>query len=184
MRALPGMRVLSPCDPAEVRSAINLIVSDPCPTYLRLGKNGEPNLSAQDYQLLPNVNILKVGRELLLLVTGSIAGEVLNLTSTSTEQLIRNAQVVSIPLIKPLSLNELNFEDFSVVVSIEEHSLTGGLNTAIYEHFRDQGEFKEIFGVGLSDALRRDSGQADHLRQRAGLDKAGIESQLLRLIKN
>lgn len=182
MRALPGMRVLSPCDPSEVRAAINLIVSDPGPTYLRLGKNGEPNLSLQDYKVLPNVNVLKTGRDLLILVTGSIAGDVLEVTRRSTNRVIQNAHVVSVPHIKPLTLDDLDFEKFSVVVSVEEHSLTGGLNTAIYEHFRSKGQFRQVFGVGLEDIIRRDSGQANYLRQCSGLDQSGIQSKLLQIL--
>ena len=184
MRALPGMRVLSPCDPNEVRAAINTILTDPCPTYLRLGKNGEPNITSNDFKALPDVNILKPGHGLLLLVTGSVAAQVLELAKTSEIDVIRNSQVASIPKIKPLNLSALNLQQFSAVVSIEEHSLTGGLNSAIYEYFREEGQFQRVFGIGLRDEIRRDSGQADHLRMLAGLSALGIEKQIIEFLRN
>ncbi len=184
MRALPGMRVLSPCDPNEVRAAINTILADPCPTYLRLGKNGEPNITSNDFQTLPDVNILKPGNALLLLVTGSVAAQVLDLTKTSEIDVIRNSQVASIPKIKPLNLAGINLQQFSTAISIEEHSMTGGLNSAIYEYFREVGQFQRVFGIGLRDEIRRDSGQADHLRNLAGLSPLGIETKIIELLRN
>ena len=47
MRSLPGLRILSPSDPLEVTECIDLIISDPKPTYLRIGKNGESILTSE-----------------------------------------------------------------------------------------------------------------------------------------
>jgi transketolase len=182
MRALPGIRVLSPCDPQEVDAAIELILQEPSPTYLRLGKNGEPKLGPERGRVLKSTYTLREGERVLILATGSIAGEALKVVEGAAHSLLAGAKVVSVPVIKPMNLSGLGLDKFEFVVSIEEHSLAGGFNTAIFEHLREKGLMKKVLGIGLSDNLRHDSGSAEHLRSLAGIDSFGIQKQILEFI--
>jgi len=184
MRALPGMRVLSPCDPQEVEAAVELIVQEPSPTYLRLGKNAEPKIGPDRGHVLKPTYTLLDGEKLLVLATGSIVGEVLKAVEESKTQLLAGAKVVSVPVIKPMDLSGLELENYEYVVSVEEHSLAGGFNTAIFEYLRGKGQTKKILGIGLADELRHDSGSAEHLRSLAGIDSIGIQNKVLKFLED
>jgi transketolase len=184
MRSLPGMRVISPCDPNEVRAAVKLIVDEPAPTYLRLGKNGESILPNTEDSRLSGARILREGYGVLILTTGAIADDVLRMVENSTIPIVRSAQVVSIPIIKPMDLSSLAFDEFEHILSVEEHSLVGGLNSAIYENLRDQNASQKIHAIGLSDAVRHYTGSAEHLKLKSDLDSQGIETQILDFISS
>jgi transketolase len=182
MRALPGMRVLSPCDPQEVEAAVALIIKEPAPTYLRLGKNGEPKLGSDRGQLLKSTYTLREGKRVLVLATGSVAGEVLRAVEETNNQLLAGAKVASVPVIKPMDLSALELDNFEYVVSVEEHSLAGGFNTAIFEYLRGKGLTKKILGIGLADELRHGTGSAEHLRSLAGIDSFGIQNKIIKFL--
>ena len=184
MRSLPGMRVLSPSDPQEVDAALDLIVQEPGPTYLRLGKNGEPKIGPDRGNKLKSTYTLREGSTLLVLTTGSIAVEALKAIEETRNPLLAGAKVVSVPVIKPMDLSQLNLEGFEFVVSIEEHSLAGGFNSAIFEHLRSRGIAKQVLEIGLEDKLNRGTGSAEHLRKLAGIDSQGIETKILRLLND
>lgn len=184
MRSLPGMRVISPCDPNEVRAAVRYIISDPGPTYLRLGKNGESILPKTEATPLGGTCTLREGSGLLILATGAIADDVLKMVNQSTNPAIASAQVVSIPIVKPMDLSLVNYEEFEHIVSVEEHSLVGGLNSAIYEYLRDRNESRRILAIGLADAIRHHTGSAEHLRLKSRLDHEGMENQILEFISS
>ena len=184
MRALPGMRVLSPSDPQEVIAAIRLIVDNPLPTYLRLGKNGEPRIGPDREGKLKSTYTLRDGTRVLVLATGSIAGEALKSVEETNNQLLGGAKVVSVPIIKPMDLSALDLDSFDFIISVEEHSLTGGFNTAIFEHLRAQGIAKRVLAIGLADELRHDTGSAEHLRALAGIDSLGIQDKIIEFITN
>lgn len=182
MRSLPGIRVISPCDPNEVRAAVKCIVREPGPTYLRLGKNGEPTLPETQDDALNGTSILRTGSKILILTTGAIAADVLKMVDQSSNDDISLAQVASVPIIKPMDLSEIDLRKFDYLVSVEEHSLVGGLNSAIYEYLRDRNESRRILAIGLTDAVRHDSGSSEHLKHKSQLDFQGIESQILNFI--
>jgi transketolase len=182
MRSLPGMRVISPCDPNEVKAAVRFILNDPAPTYLRLGKNGEPSLQITERTTLGGTCTLREGSGLLILTTGAISNDVLRMVSRSTKPAIMSAQVVSIPIVKPMDLSLINYDEFDHIVSVEEHSIVGGLNSAIYEYLRDRNESRRILAIGLEDAIRHYAGSAEHLKLKSHLDREGMETQILKFI--
>jgi len=83
-----------------------------------------------------------------------------------------------------MDLSGLELESFEYVVSVEEHSLVGGFNTAIFEYLRGKGQTKKILGIGLADELRHDSGSAEHLRSLAGIDSNGIQNKILNFLED
>lgn len=184
MRALPGMRILSPCDSSEVAAALNLIVEDPMPTYLRLGKSDELVINHSAKQTLKSSYVLKSGRGVCILTTGAIAGDVLTVVQKSNDRVLSAAHVVSVPILKPMDLTGLDFQNFDFLITVEEHSLVGGLNSAVYEYFRDSGFSMRISALGIRDEIRHDSGSSLHLRDLAGLSLRGIEDQITRILKD
>jgi deoxyxylulose-5-phosphate synthase len=83
-----------------------------------------------------------------------------------------------------MDLSALAYEEFEHIVSVEEHSLSGGLNSAIYEYLRDRRESQRILAIGLTDAVRHHTGSAEHLRLMSSLDSKGMETQIFNFISS
>ncbi len=151
MRSLPNMTVISPADPLETRKATKALLEIDGPVYLRLGKNGEPNLlnSNSEFKIGKGVKI-KDGSDISIISTGPI----LNLSINLAEQLMKKgikADVINIHTIKPIDKDIIYESAFKTnkIITIEEHNVIGGLGSAVAEVI---GEFNfnsrlKIFGI-------------------------------------
>ena len=132
---LPGFRILAPCDSIELKSQLKESFSHEGPTYIRIGKKGEPNI----HKGIPEFKIgcsifLEKGKDLSLISVGNVLG----LANECWEGLRKenlNSNLISMHTIKPLDeeLLEKLFTNNQLIVLIEEHSLIGGAGTAILE---------------------------------------------------
>lgn len=153
MRALPGMRVVAPADPAEVDAFVHEIARNPGPSYLRLGRGGEPTLHAEPFARAPLAPIqMRDGDDVALIATGAILAEVLG-AAELLAQIGISARVFSAPLLKPLDEGVLlsQIEGVDLVVTIEEHSLIGGLRDAIAPLLAARRERPPLLGCGVPD---------------------------------
>jgi transketolase len=135
MRALPRMTVVAPGDPVETRLATQALAAQPGPGYLRLGKGGEPAVHAAPPPFeLGRALVLRAGADVTFVATGAILGEALKAAELLEAQGIR-AGVVSMPTLKPLDAQAvLDVAGRSRwIVTVEEHSLLGGLGSAVAE---------------------------------------------------
>jgi len=176
MRALPGMRVLSPSNSKDVSDSLRLVVSKPGPSYIRLAKGGSSTSALVEPEELEPVRLLRQGQRILLLTTGEISQEVAEWASGSSGVFSKIA-VASVQMIKPMNLGKL-VNDFEAIVTLEEHSLTGGLNSAVLEFLRDRETFIPVLGLGIADAVSHEVGSQSHLRSLAGLDSQSVEKRI------
>ncbi|MEI6242826.1 MAG: transketolase C-terminal domain-containing protein, partial [Chlamydiota bacterium] len=131
LKSIPNMTVLCPADSFELKRLLHQSLSWNSPIYLRIGKKGEPMC----YKEIPNLTIGKghvfqKGKDICLITTGntlSIAMEV----AKKLEACALFPQIVSMHTVKPLDTALLGTlaKEFSLLVSIEEHSLIGGLGS-------------------------------------------------------
>jgi len=130
-RSLPHMRILTPGDPSEVRDAIALQLKDPKPTYIRLGKKGEPALNFLTKFNKNKIRYLQKGNKTLLLSCGNITLECTRAIKELNDCgiYLSHAHVNSI---KPFNSAFLK-EDYKNIISVEEHSIYGGLASTIAE---------------------------------------------------
>ena len=172
LRVLPGMRVVCPGDAVEVRLALRAALDLDTPVYIRLGKKGEPVV----HQHPPAFAIGKAvqvrpGNDICLLSTGNV----LPLAVAASERLAEtgvSASVVSFHTVKPLDeacLREA-FAGYEVVVTVEEHSVLGGLGGAVAEWLADQPTQKaRLLRIGTADEFLHQAGDQAHARQYFGL---------------
>lgn len=137
MRALPGLAVLSPSDPAEAAAATVWAAGHAGPTYLRLGKTGEPLLHPEP----PAVDrpiCLRPGRDVTFLATG-LAVHLAIEAATDLDGRGISAAVWSVPMVKPLDRAEIEaiVAAAPVVITVEEHIRAGGFGAAVAELFLD-----------------------------------------------
>jgi transketolase len=131
MGALPNMAVLAPCDPLETEAATWACVRRAGPTYLRLGKAGEPALTADapDPFAFGKVRLLRPGRDVCILSYGPIMKMALDVAQRLEQGQGHSAAVASVHTLKPLDHDGIAgiLHRFPRVVVIEEHSERGGL---------------------------------------------------------
>jgi transketolase len=177
MRALPNMTIVAPCDAFETEQATIAIVQRPGPCYLRLGRVGEPAIHQ------PGVPF-EVGKAITVREGGDVtlisAGSILNNTLAIAEQLSARgteARVVSMHTIKPLDVDAVMAaaRDTSAIISIEEHSVVGGLGSAIVETLADNGSLDvPVKRIGLPPKFASDVGSQEYLWNLYGLSVEGI----------
>lgn len=187
MRALPNMTVICPGDAVEVKLALTAACRHDGPVYIRLGKKGEPRIHAQepDFQIGRGIVVRAGGPEVSLISTGNILPVALAAADILASYGI-HAHVVSMHTVKPLDevLLERLFSECKLIVTIEEHSLIGGLGGSVAEWLSDHTSINaELLRFGVKDAFLHRAGKQGSARQLAGLDQESIAQAILNKLK-
>jgi transketolase len=182
MRALPGMRVICPADPIEARLAVHDVLAEGSPSYVRLGKNGEPVLHPVDtLQSLAEPVVIREGKDVTILGTGSIVLACLE-AANELSAIGIEAKVVSCPTIKPLSMSWISSLGGTPVVTVEEHSLDGGFGSAVLEGINDSQISVRLKRVGIKETRLSELGSASYMREIHGLSPNAISQAVRQVI--
>ncbi len=179
MREIPGMVVINPCDDVEARAAVKAAYEYTGPVYLRFGRLALPVLNDEasyKFEIGKGV-LLKEGKDVSVIATGLCVSESLKAAEMLAEDGI-DAEVINIHTIKPLD-EELVVSTASKtkrVFTVEEHSVIGGLGSAVAETLSDKCPVK-LTRIGVNDRFG-ESGPAKELVHRYGLDAEGIYNQI------
>ena len=182
LRALPGMTVICPGDAWEVRGALRQALKLDGPSYIRLGKKGEPVVHKQlpDFQIGKALAI-RSGETVALLSNGTMLPNVLELADALATKGV-SVEVVSFHTVKPIDKEYLvaAFRRFSLVCTIEEHSLIGGLGSAVSEwicaEYPDAAS--RFLSIGTPDIFLHEAGEQEHAREVLGLGVAHMIAQI------
>lgn len=182
LRTLPNMHVVCPADAVEVREAVRDALRLARPTYIRIGKKGEPRIHAQPPALRIGEGItVRNGEDVVLLSVGNMIAPSLACAEMLQERGI-SAQVVSLHTVKPLdeALLTDSFAQRKLVVVIEEHSCIGGAGSAVLEwgHARRLPLDKLLCFAG-PDRFLSGCGEQDEARELLGLTAEHISEQIL-----
>ncbi|MBI4491939.1 MAG: transketolase [Chloroflexi bacterium] len=177
MRALPDMTVIAPGDPAEARAATRAVVDRPGPCYLRLGKAGEPRVheGEPDFRIGRAITV-REGSALTLVSTGGVLKLVVEAARMLAQRKI-DARILSMPTLKPLDVEALLHaaEQTKRLVTVEEHSLIGGLASAVAEALCAEGvNGVRVRSLGTSGKIEPRVGSQDYLRGMYGLSVDAI----------
>jgi len=186
LRTLPGLNVVAPADSAELVAQLREALDAPHPTYMRIGKKGEPALHGEDARLgIGKANLLRDGNDVLLLGVGPILGEALQAAETLADSGISVA-VASLGGVKPLDgplLAEMT-KRFPLWLSLEEHGITGGLGSALLEWLADHGRRTiHLRRLGVPDVFLHELGNQAYTRRQLGLDAVGLTQTIRRAIE-
>lgn len=182
MRVLPGMRVLVPADYVAAKSAIRLAATTPGPFYIRLGRAGVPVIYDEQYRFeLGRARVLREGVHVTLAACGVMVEQALAAADQLELQGI-HAEVLDVATIKPLDAETIaaSARKTGAVVTCEEHSIIGGLGSAVAEAL---GELAPVplARVGVRDVFGT-SGEPAELMVHFGLmatDIAAAAAELL-----
>lgn len=180
LRSLPGMRVFTPADAMECAAAVDEILADPSPAYLRLGKNREPLMHDAPPDLSTGAPLLiREGSDVTVLVTGPIVTQALEVAGLLEDEGI-SVRVLTCPVVKPLNAAAIHAaaEGTCGIVTLEEHTVLGGFGSAVLEGLALNGWRTPILPLGLDDAATHIIGGQEWIRERAGLSTEHVRSSI------
>ena len=175
MRTIPGMVIINPSDDVEAKAAVRAAYLHEGPVYLRFGRLAAPVINDNaDYKFELGKGVtLRDGKDLTIVATGLMVAESL----AAAEKLAADgidARVINIHTIKPLD-EELIIkaaEETGRIVTVEEHSIIGGLGSAVCETLAGVSPVK-VDRIGIRDTFG-ESGPAVQLLEKYGLNADGI----------
>lgn len=174
MRTIPGMVVLSPSDDVEAKAAVRAAIEHEGPVYLRFGRLAAPIFhSKNDSFEIGKGYQLKEGSDLTIVATGLMVYEALTAAQTLEEEGI-HVRVLNYPTIKPIDKELLckAAQETGQIVTVEEHSIIGGLGSAVCEAVSSCCPVP-VHRIGIKDTFGT-SGSAKDLLQHFGLTANGI----------
>lgn len=184
MRTIPGMVIINPSDDIEARAAVKAAYEHDGPVYMRFGRLAIPVINDRpDYKFELGKGItLKEGKDVTIIATGLCVGESLEAAKLLAEEGI-DAEVINIHTIKPLDtdLVAASAKKTGKVVTVEEHSIIGGLGGAVCEALSENAPTK-VMRIGVNDRFG-ESGPGAALIKVFGLDAESIVEKVKRFVK-
>lgn len=184
MREIPGMVVINPSDDIEAKAAVRAAYEHAGPVYLRFGRLAVPVINDRpDYHFeIGKGVVLKEGTEVTIFATGLCVSSALEAAEKLKEDGI-DAEIVNIHTIKPIDreLVIASAKKTGKVVTAEEHSVIGGLGSAVAEVLSGEAPTK-LLRIGVGDVFG-ESGPAKELVAKYGLDGTGIYEKVKKFVK-
>ena len=182
MRAIPGMVVINPSDDVEARAAVRAALEYQGPVYLRFGRLAVPVINDRpDYKFELGKGVtLKEGKDITIVATGLTVSEALAAAENLAAEGI-DAGVINIHTIKPLDkeLIQAAAAKTGKLVTVEEHSIIGGLGDAVLEAIRENPV--PVYKIGVNDEFGH-SGPAAKLIEMYGLTAGPIAKRVKEIL--
>ena len=179
MRTIPGMVVINPSDDVEAKAAVRAAYEHEGPVYMRFGRLAVPVINDRpDYKFeLGKGVVLREGKDLTIIATGLPVNNCLEAAEKLAADGI-DAKVINIHTIKPLDeeLVVTAAKETGKVVTVEEHSVIGGLGSAVCDVLSEKAPTK-VMKIGINDTFG-ESGPAVELLKKYGLDTDSIYEKI------
>ncbi|MFJ4211055.1 transketolase family protein [Paenarthrobacter sp. NPDC089675] len=180
IRMLPGVVVLAPQDPGEIRSAVEAMIAHEGPVYMRIGGPLIPDLFPQEPFTIGKGRVIRGGDRATLVSTGTVTGEVMR----AAEQLAFEGievELIGMPTVEPIDADLIIRSVLRTghVITIEEHYVRGGLSAAVAETVGHLGVRHDSIGLPHQHVT---TGTYAELLQHYGLDAEGLRNHLRTLL--
>ena len=178
MRAIPGMVVLSPADATETKKMVFAAAEYEGPVYIRMGRLGVPVLFDDNYDFQIGIaNTLRDGKDVTIAATGLMVAEALKAAEELEKEGI-SVRVINVGTIKPLDGETIlkAAQETKFIVTAEEHSVIGGLGSAVSE-FLSEVHPTKVKKVGIYDKFGQ-SGTGEELLQKYELTAEKLISDI------
>ena len=183
MRTIPGMTVIVPSDDIEAKAVVKAAAAMEGPVYMRFGRLAVPVINDEDYKFeIGKGKVLREGTDVAIIANGLCVAESLDAAEKLAAEGI-NAQVINMATVKPLD-TELVLEAAKAtgkVVTVEEHSVIGGLGSAVCDVLSEQLP-TPVLKIGVNDVFGH-SGPAVELIKEFGLDGDSIAAKVKDFVK-
>ncbi len=185
MRTIPGMVILNPADAVEARAAVLAAIKHNGPVYLRFGRLAVPVINEQDtYELvIGKGQLLKDGTDATIVATGLMVNEAIEAEKILAAEGI-NVRIVNIHTIKPIDEDIIleSAQKTGAIVTAEEHSIVGGLGSAVADVVCESASPVPVLKVGIKDTYGM-SGKANDLMHTFEIDAATIVKRVKEAIQ-
>lgn len=174
MRTLPNMTVINPADAKEAEAAVLAAIDYQGPVYIRLGRAETKDIHDDSYHFeWGKAEVLRQGSDVTIFATGIMTAKALDAAETLAKQGVQ-AEVINVHTIKPLDEETViaSAKKTGKVVTAEEHSIIGGLGSAVAEVLARQCPTKQAF-VGVQNSFG-ESGSPNDLLEKYGLTTEAI----------
>ena len=174
MRSIPNMVIINPADDVEAKQAVFAAAEHEGPVYMRFGRLAVPRINPEDYKFELGKGVeLKDGGDITIIATGLMVNEAVIAADELANEGI-NARVINIHTIKPIDKEIIikAAKETGVIVTAEEHSVIGGLGSAVAEVLAENCPVP-MLRLGVEDTFGK-SGPALELLKIYGLDAKNI----------
>ncbi|MFD4249024.1 transketolase family protein [Amycolatopsis thermoflava] len=175
-RSIAGLTVIAPADAAQLRAALRAAADWPGPIYFRIGRGQDPDVYSGDDRAFTIGRAVEhaAGSDVTIIATGSMVHPALSAAAMLNAEGI-SAGVLDMHTVKPLDVAAVSAaaERTPVILTVEEHSVLGGLGGAVAEVVAEQGLSTHVVRHGLRDEYAL-IGPPTHLYRHYGLDADGI----------
>lgn len=183
MRSIPNMMVIVPADEKETQEAIKYAAQHKGPVYIRIARTNLPDIVGNDYKFSPSkAVVMQEGSDVTLITNGETLVETVDCAKMLQEKGI-SAEVINLPVVKPIDADTIiaSAKKTNRVIVIENHSIIGGLGSAICEVLSENYPVK-VTRIGTNDEFGQ-SGTAKELMAYYGLDAQRLTEKITGLLK-
>jgi transketolase len=178
VRALPNIRVMSPSDQHEMKLCMEAALAYKGPTYIRVGKSDQGSVHASaDFANTPGIHeVIKVDKNFpVIMATGSMV----KVAQKMIEKEFKGFGLCSVTMVKPFDIQAFNkyTSDCNLIISLEEHSVYGGLGSTITEYVTSTKP-KKVLRLGIEDKFSDKCGTYEYLMIEHGLDEKSLISKI------
>lgn len=183
MANLPGMTVIVPSDRHEINAVVKFAAEFDGPVYIRIPRTNLPDVFDDGYEFnLHKAQILKEGKDVTIVTNGEMLQEVVEAAAELSKSGI-DAEIINAPVVKPFDIATVmkSAEKTNLVVTVENHSIRGGIGSIICEQMSASKPVK-VIRLGVDDTFGQ-SGTSDKLLDCYGLSSKKITEKIIE-IKN
>ena len=171
MRSIPGMTIIDVADARETAQVVEAVVDLPGPAYIRLKRGEIPIIFDDDHRLsLQTAHIVSAGSDVAIFASGMMLAAALGAARVLENHGVSTA-VVNVPVIKPIDAETIRqvAAGARAVLTAENHSIVGGLGSAVAETIAEAGIGRPLRRLGLDDTFAEGSANAPYLFEKYGL---------------
>lgn len=183
MREIPGMVVVNPADAVSAKKLLNEVVDTEGPAYVRLGRSGVPVIYDENSDIKVGMaNTVREGSDVTIIATGIMVADAIEAAEELANEGVY-ARVIDMHTIKPIDETAIinAARENGPIVTAEEHSVIGGLGSAVAEVVVQKQPVKMAM-VGQKDTFG-ESGKPAELREKYGITKADIVKAVKEVLK-
>ena len=183
MRGLPHMTVIVPADCKECQEAIKYAALHEGPTYIRIPRSNVPDIFDENYSFnIHKAVVVEEGTDVSVFTNGETLPEVL-LAAEELKKDNISLEIINVPVVKPLDFQTVieSVKKTKLAITVENHSIIGGLGSAICETLADKLPSK-VYRIGVNDEFGQ-SGKAEELIEYYGLDSITLAKRIRAIIK-
>ena len=184
MQGFGNILILAPSDPIETEQILRFSLSHKGPVYIRMDSAAFPILHEQTYKFQPGVvDVLRTGTDVTLAAVGSVVYEAV-FAARDLEQRGIAAEVLNVSSFRPVDRMGIldSVRKTGAVVTVEEHSLHGGLGALVSEMVAQEGLSVRMLRLGVSKGRFSKAGPREQIRSYYHIDQEGIVASVVDLL--